>query len=145
MDSELEDKIKQIGSMFGFDNIPDNIGDIIESVAGNLGSGDASRPAAADNPSGEEPESYSEWGERQPNPPQRPGPEEDEGNLFGDLKPEDMMMLIHKFKSVSDAGKNDSRVKLLRALKPFLNEKKQAKIGSCIRLMSLAQLAKTKL
>ena len=35
MDRETEEKIKQIGSMFGINEIPDNIGDIIESFVSN--------------------------------------------------------------------------------------------------------------
>lgn len=31
MDNELNDKIKEIGSMFGISDIPDNIGEIVSS------------------------------------------------------------------------------------------------------------------
>lgn len=140
MDGEFEEKIKQIGSLFGLEGIPDGLGEMIESMAGSLGKNGDDIASSADA-------SSEESSCADVDPEASPCVAHTSSSGTGDtiipgLKTEDMVALLGKCKNFSEAG-GDKRVRLLRALEPFLQESKKAKIGNCIRILSLAQLVRT--
>lgn len=140
MDGEFEEKIKQIGSLFGLEGIPDGLGEMIESMAGSLGKNGDDMARSADASS----EDSSCSGAAPEGSPcvADPSNSRTSDTMIPGLKAEDMVALLGKCKNFSEAG-GDKRVRLLRALEPFLQESKKAKIGTCIRLLSLAQLVRT--
>lgn len=116
MDKETEDKLKQLGSMFGITDIPDNLGEVLESFL-------SGRNDDANEDSQKE--------------------EKKETGLGIDID-EDTIRLITTLKKSLDRNKSDDKARLLRALTPFLNEKKKQKVNNAIKLMTFAEIAKNK-
>lgn len=115
MDKETEDKLKQIGSMFGITEIPDNIGDILETLMSSKSE-------------------ESVVSESKSNSKESPDIDIDA----------DTLKLITTLKRSFDSNRNDNKARLLKALAPFLSDTKQAKVNNCIKLMTFAELAKNK-
>ena len=116
MDKETEDKLKQLGSMFGITEIPDNLGEVLESFL-----------------SGKSDEANVESDTE----------EKKVTDLRIDIDPE-TIRLITTLKKSLDRNKSDDKARLLKALTPFLNEKKQQKVNNALRLITFAEIAKNK-
>ncbi len=148
MDGELEDKIKQIGSLFGIEEIPDNIGDIIGAVASSMGENNSEGQGDVD---------HQENHEAQPDSTEDSVPASvskkfqnpsaakplDAVHDDGDIDFANLLQMVSKFKQTRDSCKNDDNIRLLRALEPFLSEKKKGKISRCVKIMTVAKFAKS--
>ena len=153
MDAGLENKLKEIGGMFGITEIPDNIGDLLSSFLGsesesaaNAGElpGNGSVRELPEPPAAEQKETAS-----LPNGlstaafSQVRHEEETDGEEPGGLgiDPAALIEIMGKLGSVQKNSRNDKKVKLLRALRPFLGKERQEKVDQCVRLMMLSELA----
>lgn len=123
MDTELEDKIKEIGSALGIENIPDNIGDILSSF---LGSDD--ERAAMDDSGGEKHE------ENVPSDDMNKGL----GGLLGNGM--DIMRIITGVQAAQQQNESDYKIVFLKNLKPILGSKKQHKLDKCVKFLCFAKI-----
>ena len=123
MDDELNDKINQVAQMLGKNEVPDNVKEIIASLANNSNSscGPAENAESCNSTS--------------------------QSSCNDDINQEEMaenIAMISMIKKVveSSGGANDHRVSLLAALKPFLNDSRQDKLKNCMKIFKLTQLTK---
>ncbi len=119
MDAEFENKIKEIGGMLGIENIPDNIGDIVESF---LSSSNDVEDSASCNANVENLESK---------------PRE---NVESGSNP-DMFKLISTINNMKNNTQNDYKINFLQALKPLLTHDKHKKVDTCVNLLYFTKLA----
>ncbi|MBE7057480.1 MAG: hypothetical protein E7387_00045 [Ruminococcaceae bacterium] len=116
MNEDLNEKIKEIGSLFGIEEMPDNIGNIVESfISGNSGT-ESNHP--------EEPEILNETTEN--------GLDFDIGKY---------VQIMNKLKKAQN-NNDDKKIKLLYAIEPFLNGKRKDKVSSCVKFLTFANIAK---
>jgi len=122
VNDDLALKIKQIADMLNQDTLPDNLKDIISLFAG---SGDST-----DSPDSRNKHTFSN----------------NEGVRTGNT--EELAENLEMLKTVKNImgrinSKSDPRVNLLNALKPFLNNNRQKKIGNCIMFLQVTHLLET--
>lgn len=123
MDAELNNKIKEIGSLFGINELPDNMDEIVSSVLSNIGSD----KTQLDKINCEQIVNNGE------------------NNILSELTSSEFDMtkiisLLNKYQKSKQMAKDDEKIKLLYALKPFLNEKRQNKIKNCVTLLTIAKM-----
>ncbi|MEN6315956.1 MAG: hypothetical protein ABFD25_17095 [Clostridiaceae bacterium] len=142
MSDDLDKKIQQIAQLLGQDNVPDNLKELVALFASSLG---AKKEGEANlNPSNAEPS-------------EKPaGTDHDEHssavNPAADPQmPDTARKAIEKLSSgctgeqqarTATSPVNDPRINLLQAIKPFMNNRRQKKIGSCIQLLQVASLSR---
>ncbi len=119
MSDDLSKKIKQITDILGQENMPDNIKGLLSLLA-NSGS-------QTKNEASESNDALSV---------------KDEKASKSEL--EDNLEMIRKVKKVVDRlnSKDDPRINLLNAIRPFLNNTRQKKINNCIKLLHIHNLTK---
>ena len=136
--SELNDKIKEIGSLFGITELPDNIGDIVSSFLGGSSEGN-------DQKGSEDSEKHIESMQKNcdensnignTNLPSIPG------DRFEDIDMTKVLSLLQKYREAKRSSNNDKKIRLLYAIEPFLNERRKDKVGSCVKFLTFAQIAK---
>lgn len=120
MSDDMNKKIQQIAELLGQENMPDNVKNLLSVLAGSLEKKEAD-PATAEA----EDERVLE---------EKPVSTE-AGN------DSDMLSRVKKLAGSMSAG-NDPRINLLHAIKPFMNSKRQKKIGNCIQLLQMSSLAR---
>ena len=134
MSDDLGKKIQQIAELLGQDNVPDNVKELVALLANSMASkedaADGNAPSAGASPaavpSGGSDPSVDETMEK-------PG----KNDL---LNNQDLMNTARKVLTRINSG-NDPRINLLHAIKPFMNNKRQKKIGNCIQLLQVASLS----
>lgn len=136
--SELNDKIKEIGSLFGITELPDNIGDIVSSF---LSSSSESDDQKCSDDSEKHIESTQKVYEEKnnigsTNLPSIPG------DHFEDIDMTKVLSLLQKYREVKRSSSNDKKIRLLYAVEPFLNDKRKDKVSSCVKFLTFAQIAK---
>lgn len=122
MDAELENKIKEIGSAFGIEEMPDNLGDILSAF---LGSGENS---------GEDNSETSDSDEKSEMQSMSDGL----GGLFGNGM--DVMRIIASVQAAQRQNENDYKIIFLKNLKPLLGTEKQNKVDKCVKLLYFAKI-----
>ena len=130
MDTEFNDKIKEIGSMFGIDNIPENIGDIVSSLLSDKDSNDKTNEIKKEN--------Y----EQIVNDNETDVQSNNKANFDEILKNDNIIKIISKMNEKNSKNKQDKKIKLLYAIEPFLNGKRKEKIGNCVKFLAFADIAK---
>ena len=126
MNDELGLKIKHIADMLNQDTLPDNLKDIISLFAGSGQKGIDSPNSQKKQPQN----NYSNNGDARVN-----NTEELSENL-------EMLKTVKNIMGRLNS-KSDPRVNLLNALRPFLNNNRQKKIGSCIMFLQVTSLLET--
>lgn len=126
MDEELTGKIKEIGGLLGIQDIPDNIGDVLGAF---LGSNNSSEKKSTENEV-----------EENKSLPSLPEKKETEDLLQG-LDPIMLMNLLSRVKSIQEKNANDEKVRLLKALRPFLSGDRRKKVDNCVSLLALKEFA----
>jgi hypothetical protein len=116
LSDDLNKKIKQITDILGQDNLPDNVQSLLSLLSGAVNKEEAS---AKPNDKVVQKEDRIEKNDA-----------------------DDNIDLIRKAKKVMDrlSNNNDPRINLLTAIKPFLNNKRQQKIGNCIKILHMTRL-----
>lgn len=119
MSDDLNKKIKQITDILGQENMPDNIKGLLSLLAGSNSQSEVEAPKAVD---------------LVPKKEERPAKSEIEENVE----------MIRKVKKIMDRmnSKDDPRINLLAAIKPFLNNTRQKKLGSCLKLLQMHNITK---
>jgi len=128
MSDDLNKKIKQITDILGQEKVPDNLMGLL-SLLTSSGNNEEAAPSQESNPSSRELVALS--------------PKE-EKSCKNEL--EDNVDMIRKAKKMMDkiggVHNNDPRVNLLTAVRPFLNNSRQRKVGHCIKMLSMSKLTR---
>lgn len=130
MDAEFNDKIKEIGSMFGIENIPDNIGDIVNSFLSDKKTNENTNEV--ENIKYEQNMNEDDASENSNNLCNI-------GSLFEN---ENIVKIMSKIGEKNNKNKQDKKIKLLYAIEPFLNGKRKEKINNCVKFLAFADIAK---
>lgn len=119
MSDDLGKKVQQIAQMLGQDNLPDNVKELVTALASSLSKKDDS-PAKSDTPDA--------------NSAEKSAVQEPAVNTE----------ILDTARRAMDRfnSSNDPRINLLQAIKPFMNNKRQKKIGNCIQLLQIAGLSR---
>lgn len=120
MSDDMNKKIQQIAQLLGQETMPDNVKSLLSVLAGSLEK--------------KEEETTTVKVEEEQVPDEKPVRVET-GN------DSDMESRVKKLAGSMGAG-NDPRINLLHAIKPFMNNKRQKKIGNCIQLLQMSSLAR---
>ena len=119
MSDDLGKKIKQITDLLGQDNMPDNIKGLLSLLANSGNQKETEQTKSSEMiPVKEERSSKNEF--------------------------EDNLEMIRKVKNVMDRlnTKDDPRINLLNAIKPFLNNTRQKKLNNCVKILHMHNLTK---
>ncbi len=119
MSDDLGNKVQQILQMLGQENAPDNLKELVTLLANSLGKKET---------------------EVQQTVPSETDILEKTANTDSAINPD---MLNNTRKAIDRLSKgSDPRINLLHAIKPFMNSKRQEKIGNCIQLLQVAGLSR---
>ena len=124
MSDDLGKKIQQIAQMLGQNDVPDNVKELVSILANSLGKKETenSQPVEVE-------------ADYEVNPDE---------NRQVDEAPAVSQELLDTAKYSLDRfnSSNDPRINLLMAIKPFMNNRRQKKIGNCIQLLQIAGLSR---
>ncbi len=123
MNDELAGKIKEIGGLLGIENVPDNIGELLDSF---LGEGGADKDAK---------DTQKGTGQVVPC-----SSEKEQCDSLG-IDPVMLMKIMSGVKQAQEKGVNDDKVRLLKALKPFLSDTRRKKVDKCVNILMFKELA----
>ncbi len=152
MSDDLGKKVQQIAQLLGQEDVPDNVKELVSLIAASLDNkgskGDVSSEAEAESTSNASSEKVTSDGDISPEtlPPGTGSPVQ--GNTIqnaarpgsegkGAVLNKDMLDTAKSALSRFNAS-SDPRINLLNAIKPFMNNKRQKKIGNCIQLLQIA-------
>ncbi|MDD4493780.1 MAG: hypothetical protein PHV32_05450 [Eubacteriales bacterium] len=140
MSDDISEKIKQFAALLGGkDNLQDNLQEIIAAL-GKSNKGDS---VDAESGGQKEEEEIPSADSAEPQEEDVRGPAvQNSGSASGDLA--ENLEMMRKLSTVMDKFRdsNDSRVSLLRSVKPFLGNRRQKKIQNCITLLQLGSVSK---
>lgn len=141
MSDDLGKKIQQIAEMLGQDSVPDNVKELVALLANSLaskeGTSDKADPSGGTVPS----TGASPSGTVSPAETASSGEASEKPAINDLLNNPELMNTARKALSKMNTG-NDPRINLLHAIKPFMNNKRQKKIGNCIQLLQVAGLSR---
>jgi hypothetical protein len=136
MSDDLNKKVQQIAQMLGQDDVPDNVKELIATIATSL-KGDSSSNGDS-SPKGDSP---SKGDSPQPQRlPDQDGQDAENAPNTAALSNETLDSAKKVLRQINSV--NDPRINLLNAIKPFMNNKRQKKIGNCIQLLQIASLSR---
>lgn len=118
MSEDLNKKVQQVARILGQDDLPDNVKELVALIASSISKSDEKPGQAGSNDAAKE----------------TPAPEP------AAISPD----VLDTARNVLDRfnAANDPRINLLQAIKPFMNKRRQAKIGNCIQLLKVASLSR---
>jgi hypothetical protein len=119
MSEDLNKKVEQIAKILGQDDLPDNVKELVALIASSIGKNEENKDQSG---------SHDAAGKETP-PPEQTAISTD---------------VLDTARNVLDRfnAANDPRINLLQAIKPFMNKRRQAKIGNCIQLLKVAGLSR---
>ena len=127
MEAELEDKIKEIGSAFGIENMPDNIGEIISAFLGSDTSDNDSERCEKTNEN--EPKASDETCDDNSG---------GIGSLLGNGT--DLLRILSGVQNLKHQNENDYKIIFLKNLKPLLSREKQGRVDKCVNFLYFAKV-----
>ena len=139
MDNDFNDKIKEIGNMFGISEMPDNIGDIVSSLL------TSSSESSAEKSEPEEQTSANAKTEQSCMSSPDIGhtnKKTSSSDFLEDIDIAKVLKLLNKYKEAKKNKEKDKKIQLLYAVEPFLNEKRKVKVNNCVKFLTFADLAK---
>lgn len=132
MSEDLNKKIQQVAELLGQENMPDNVKGLLSMLIGSLDKKDAASEKEDHNEKGIETQEEKKEAEK--------NCASAHIDIEQNINPETM----NKVKSHSGSLRNgnDPRINLLYAIKPFMNNNRQKKIGNCIQILQMTNIAK---
>lgn len=127
MDENMQDKITELGKMFGIEGIPDNAGALLSAFLDSSSSAE-SENSAPDN------EMIEVDSESEP----------DSGSSGSGLDLGEILTLMETYRTITGEIKNDEKARLLQSLKPFLSSTRQEKVGNCMKFLAVARFLEHK-
>lgn len=141
MSNDLGKKVQQIAQMLDQEDLPDNMKELVALLASSLGKngkeGDVSPNNAGRDVS--QPE-YNEGDVSAQKVSQDSTGNDKSLSPESSVNPEILNTALKAMDRIKSA--NDPRVNLLQAIKPFMNTRRQKKIGNCIQLLQLTGISK---
>ena len=136
MDNDFNDKIKEIGNMFGISEMPDNIGDIVSSLltSSSESSAEKSEPEEQTSANAKSCMSSPDIGHT--------NKKTSSSDFLEDIDIAKVLKLLNKYKEAKKNKEKDKKIQLLYAVEPFLNEKRKDKVNNCVKFLTFADLAK---
>lgn len=124
MGDDLDKKIKQITDILGQENLPENLMGLLGMISSS--------------PAKESPRSSAESGAHDDF---RQIGEESQG---GKGEMEDPALIMRKLKKVMDRAntKNDPRINLLNAIRPFMRTSRQKNLSNCIKILTVSSMTR---
>lgn len=120
MSDDMNKKIQQIAELLGQETMPDNVKSLLSVLAGSLEKKESEPPA----------------------PKVEDEPAKEENPVPAETSNEPEILNRAKKLAGSLSSGNDPRINLLMAIKPFMNNKRQKKIGNCIQLLQMSSVAR---
>lgn len=145
MENDLNDKIKEIGSMFGISEMPENIGEIVSSFLSSktaASEAPASQETQCGQPCDLESEQVSAEQEQSQANIGHTNSSGSSSDLFEDIDMAKVLRLLNKYKEAKKNKTKDKKIQLLYAVEPFLNDKRKDKVNNCVKFLTFADLAK---
>lgn len=147
MSDDLNKKVQQIAQLLGHDNVPDNVKELISLLSASLekdGGGDSSSKVGekvGDCPTEVDSSAASAQSDslKQNTPVQASSAQPASDGPSGVSK--DVLNAARSALNRLNSA-NDPRINLLNAIKPFMNTRRQMKIGNCIQLLQIASLSR---
>ena len=129
MEAELEDKIKEIGSAFGIENMPDNIGEIISAFL-NSDASDNDSFQCNDNEASAVNEACCDNSIKT------------DCNGIGSIlgNGTDILRIISGVQAMKHQNENDYKIIFLKNLKPLLSREKQSRVDKCVNFLCFAKV-----
>jgi hypothetical protein len=124
MSDDLGKKIQQIAQMLGQDEVPDNVKELVSILANSLGKKEDGNSQAVRT------ETVNEVKPDE-------NRQEDEAPAISQEALDTAKHMADRFNS-----SGDPRINLLMAIRPFMNNRRQKKIGNCIQLLQIAGLSR---
>ena len=139
MDNDFNDKIKEIGNMFGISEMPDNIGDIVSSLltSSSESSAEKSEPEAQTSANAKTEQSCMSSPDIG-----HTNKKTSSSDFLEDIDIAKVLKLLNKYKEAKKNKEKDKKIQLLYAVEPFLNEKRKDKVNNCVKFLTFADLAK---
>ena len=138
MSDDLGKKIQQIAEMLGQDSVPDNVKELVALLANSMaskdGASDKTEPSGGTTPSTG---TFPSGTVSQAGTATASGKTSEKPAINDLLNNPELMNTARKALSRINSG-NDPRINLLHAIEPFMNNKRQKKIGTCIQLLQVA-------
>lgn len=137
MSDDLGKKVEQIAQLLGQEKVPDNLKELISLFAASMNKkeGGTVQPPDADGSQAENDLDGAAAENRQDDA-------QAEKDL-DDLKEPEPDMLETARKAIDRLDiVSDPRINLLNAIRPFMNSRRQQKIGSCIQILKVASLSR---
>lgn len=125
MSDDLGRKIQQIAQMLGQDDVPDNVKELISVLANSLGKKEGADSQPVQSETDNESEQTDEYRQSTDTP------------AISQELLDTAKHTLDRFNSSSDP-----RINLLMAIRPFMNNRRQKKIGNCIQLLQIAGLSR---
>ena len=146
MDGELDKKIEQISQLLGKENVPDNLKELVTLLAASLeGKKDIrGKTVSSGGDSAEKPPA----GDTAAKPPAVDTAAKPLAADTAEKPPADEPAGISEIQETARKALdrlnigNDPRINLLYAIRPFMNVRRQKKIGDCIQLLQVAGLSR---
>ena len=132
----MNEKINEIAKMFGQDEVPPDVMNIISKIAQN--SGDENDEESSHH---NDPPSFDMVNDADSNPS---GEELNDKKLSDHDLASDNLALMKLIKKVMDNKKNsqnDPAIILLNSLEPFLSNSRKSKLKKCMKVMNLTNMA----
>ena len=131
MDENMQDKITEIGKMFGIEGIPDNAGALLSAFLDSGSSAESESGAQDDGVIEVSSEAEPDGGEKN-------------GNTGSGLDLGEILSLMETYRTITGEIKNDDKARLLQSLKPFLSSTRQEKVGNCMKFLAVARFLEHK-
>jgi hypothetical protein len=148
MSNDLGKKVQQIAQMLDQEDLPDNMKELVALLASSLGKnskeGEKEGDVSPDNTVSEggdvSQQEYNEGDISAQRVSQDSTGNDKSLSPESSVNPEIINTALKAMDRIKSA--NDPRVNLLQAIKPFMNARRQKKIGNCIQLLQLTGISK---
>ncbi len=118
MNDDLGKKIAQVADLLGQEGLPDNLKGLLGMLASSNPKQDTSTRAVENSL------------------------QKEDRSSKGDL--DENLEMVRRIKTVMDKlhSSSDPRINLLTAIKPFLSNKRQKRLGDCIKIINVSSMAR---
>jgi len=146
MSNDLGKKVQQIAQMLDQEDMPDNMKELVALLASSLGKNSKEKEKEGDiSPNVSEGGDVSQQEHNEGDISAQNDSQDNTGNdkslgPESSVNPEMINTALRAMDRIKSA--NDPRVNLLQAIKPFMNARRQKKIGNCIQLLQLTSISK---
>lgn len=142
MSNDLGQKVQQIAQMLNQEEMPDNMKELVALLTSSLAKKNEPSSDSSGSKVGEGDTSHQEYKEDglEQKASQNAIISDKSSDPESAINPETINSALKAMNRINSA--NDPRINLLHAIEPFMNTRRQQKIGNCIQLLQLAGLSR---